>query len=360
MRLMAAELLVVGLSHLTAAVEVREALVQKPAEAGRFNAVLREAAGLASCVVVSTCSRFEVYGTADEGGAQRLKAALAARAGRALDGVLYVHRGEAAARHLMRVSAGLDSWIVGETEILRQVKTAYAAASAEKTASRAENLAFQRALHLGKRVRSETGIVGGIASIGGAAAVLARRIFSDIAQKKVLVFGAGTMAESTVRHLCSKGVSGVWVANRSLDKAAALAAGLGGVALPLEEGFAKLDEADIVVVSTGAEGFLLDARRLEGAAARRGGRPLFLIDIALPRNVDPAAGSLAGVYLYDLDDLRAIMTESLSKRREDCERAEALVSGEAAAFWEALNAPPRPPAERPRTRELARMRLAAA
>ena len=357
---MAAELLVVGLSHQTAAVEVREALVKKPEEAGRLNAALRDAAGLCDCVVVSTCSRFEVYTTADAYGEARLKAMLEARAGRSLDGILYTRRGLEAARHLMRVTSGLDSWIVGENEILGQVKTAYAAATSEKTAARAGHLAFQRALHVGKKVRSETRIVGGIASIGGAAAVLARRIFSDVAQKKVLVFGAGTMAESTVRHLCSKGVSGVWVANRSVEKARALAAELGGEALPLAEGFGRLTEADIVVVSTGAEGYLLDAAGLRDAAARRGGRPLFLIDIALPRNVDPAAASLPGVYLYDLDDLRAIMSESLSKRKEDCDRAEALVEAEADEFWTALNAPPRPPTERPRTRELARMRLAAA
>lgn len=351
---MAVEFIVVGLSHLTAAVEVREALAKKPLEAGRFNSLIKEAAGLADCVVLATCSRFEVYAAADGAGEARLVAALEARAGRSLDGVLYAHRGPAAARHLMRVASGLDSWIVGETEILGQVKAAYAEACAEKGAARAEHLAFQRALYIGKKVRSETRIVGGIASIGGAAAVLARRIFSDITQKKVLVFGAGTMAESTVRHLCSKGVDGVWVANRSLDKAQALAAELKGVALPLEEGFAKLAEADIVVVSTGAEGFLLDAARLKAAAGSRGGRPLFLIDIALPRNIDPAAAALPGVYLYDLDDLRAIMTESLAKRKKDSDRAEALVASEADEFWAALNAPPRAPAERPRTRDLAR------
>lgn len=356
---MATKLLVVGLSHLTAAVEVREALAKKPHEASRFNALLKEAAGLADCVVLATCSRFEVYATTDEAGEARLVAALEARAGRSLDGVLYAHHGAAAARHLMRVTSGLDSWIVGECEILSQVKAAYADATAEKTAARAEHLAFQRALYIGKKVRSETRIVGGIASIGGAAAVLARRIFTDITEKKVLVFGAGTMAESTVRHLCSKGVRGMWVANRSLDKARALAGELHGSALSLEEGFAKLAEADIVVVSTGAEGYLLDAARLKEAAARRSGRPLFLIDIALPRNVDPAAASLPGVYLYDLDDLRAIMSESLSKRKEDCDRAEALVEAEADEFWTALNAPPRAPAERPRTRDLARACVAA-
>ncbi|MBI5594862.1 MAG: glutamyl-tRNA reductase [Elusimicrobia bacterium] len=356
---MAAELTVVGLSHLTAPVEVRECLAKRPEEAGRLNSVLKEDCGLADCVSVATCSRFEVYSVVDEEGLARLKAGLTARAGRELGDLLYVHRGPEAVRHLFRVTSGLDSWIVGECEILAQVKTAYSDACAERTAVRAQHLAFQRALYIGKKVRSETRIVGGIASIGGAAAVLARRIFSDIAEKKVLVFGAGTMAESTVRHLCTKGVSGVWVANRSLDKAQALAKDLHGEALPLEEGFAKLDDADIVVVSTGAKDFLLDAARLRDAAARRGGRPLFLIDIALPRNVDPAAADAPGVYLYDLDDLRRIMSESLAKRKQDCEQAEALVVAEASEFWTTLNAPPRPASERPRTRDLARAAAAA-
>lgn len=356
---MDAQLRVVGLSHLTAAVGVREALAKRPEEAGRFNAVMKDAAGLSDCVVLATCSRFEVYTVTDDAGEARLKAALEARAGRPLEGALYAHAGPAAARHLMRVAAGLDSWIIGETEILGQAKTAYADACAEKTAGRAQHLAFQRALRVGKRVRSETGIVGGVASIGGAAAVLARRIFSDVAEKKVLVFGAGTMAESTVRHLASKGVRGMWVANRSLEKARALAEALHGEALPLEDGFAKLLEADIVVVSTGAEGWLLDAARLEAAAAARGGRPLFVIDIAMPRNVDPAAAEVPGVYLYDLDDLRRIVDESLAKRKEDCARAESLVESEAADFWRDLNAPPRAPSERPRTRDLARAAAAA-
>ncbi|MBI3298655.1 MAG: glutamyl-tRNA reductase [Elusimicrobia bacterium] len=356
---MAAELLVVGLNHLGAAVEVREAMAKKAAETGLFNAVVRDAAGLSDCVVLSTCSRFEVYAATDAAGEARLKAMLSARAGRSLDGVLYTHRGAEAARHLLRVSAGLDSWIVGETEILGQVKAAYADAAAEKTAARAEHLVFQRALYMGKKVRAETRIVDGIASIGGAAAMLARRLFADITRRKVLVFGAGTMAESTVRHLCSKGVAGVWVANRSLDKARALAADLDGGALSLEDGFAKLKEADIIVVSTGAEGYLLDAARIREAAAGRGGRPLFLIDIALPRNIDPAAAGLPEVYLYDLDDLRRMMTESLARRKKDCDRAEAMVAAEADAFWLALNAPPLPPSARPLTRALARAAAAA-
>ncbi|MCM2304061.1 MAG: glutamyl-tRNA reductase, partial [Elusimicrobia bacterium] len=210
--------MVVGLNHSTAPVEIREAISPKPEEAGRINAVISEATGQKGVVVLSTCSRFEVYFQPDKDGEQAVLAWLNLRAGRDIGESLFIHRGADAVGHLFRVAAGLDSWIMGETEILGQCKAAYQGACAEKTANRFGHLSFQRALMVGKKVRNETRIVGGIASIGGAAAMMARSIFSDLKERVVVVFGAGTMAASSVRHLRSKGAGKLYISNRSLDK----------------------------------------------------------------------------------------------------------------------------------------------
>lgn len=327
---------VVGLNHTTAPVEVRESVSPKPAETGRLGAILRSELGLSDVVVVPTCSRFEIYAVLDEPKLARLMDWLSRRAGRDLFGMLYVHRGAAAVQHLFRVAAGLDSWIVGETEILGQVKAAYQAACAQKTAGRASHLAFQRALFVGKKVRNETRIVGGIASMGGGACVLARKIFENLDKKNILIFGAGTMAASTVRHLCSKGISGVWVANRSVDKAQVLAAELGGQAMTLQEGLKRLDDADIAVFSTAAESHLLDGAAARELSRRRGGKPLFIIDLAMPRNVDPEVAKADGVCLYDIDDLRRLVEESLGRRSKDLSNAERIAGDESAACWARL------------------------
>lgn len=330
------DLCVVGLNHATAPVAVREAVSPRPYESGRLCGAVRAALGLRDAVVLATCSRFEVYASVS---AAELPGALdwfSARAGRDIRDMLYVRRGSEAVLHLFRVAAGLDSWVLGETEILGQVKAAYQAACAERTAGRAAHLAFQRALYIGKKVRNETGIVGGINSIGGAACVLAKCIFSDLKDKRILVFGAGTMAAATVRHLCAKGITGVWVANRSLEKAQALAADLGGVAMPLAEGLSRLGEADVAVFSTASDRFLLDAARARELARERGGRSLFLVDLALPRNVDPEAAKVDGICLYDIDDLSRLVRESLARRECDLSGAEALVREEGAECWARL------------------------
>lgn len=334
--------LVVGLNHATASVEVREAVSPKPHEAGRINGLVKDATGQEGVIVLSTCSRFEIYCQADKDGEQAVAAWLTRRAGRDLGASLYVHRGQDAVSHLFRVASGLDSWVVGETEILGQAKSAYQAACNEKTANRYGHLAFQRGLMVGKKVRNETRIVGGIASIGGAAAVLARSIFSELRERVIVVFGAGTMAASSVRHLRSKGAGELFVSNRSLDKAQALAAELGGQPITLAEGFERLDQADIAVFSTGADHCLLDGAAALALSRRRGGRPLFIIDIAMPRNVDPAVAKADGVYLYDIDDLKAVVEKSLAKREEDLARAAGIVAAESSDCWERMTYVPAP------------------
>ncbi|MBI5884115.1 MAG: glutamyl-tRNA reductase [Elusimicrobia bacterium] len=342
---MGTELTVIGFNHATAPVSIREGVAPKLAENGRINSIIQQDCGLSDVVVLATCSRFEVYAGLDEKDIRTVTSWLAGRASSAeedadLGSMLYVHQGAKAVAHLFRVAAGLDSWVLGETEILGQVKAAYQAACAEKTAGRAEHLTFQRALFAGKKVRTETRIVGGINSIGGAAGALARRIFADLRERRVLVFGAGAMAAATVRHLCAKGVSGVWVANRSPEKARALAGDLGGIPMSLDHGMARLAEADIAVFSTSAERFLLTGPAARELAERRGGRPLFIIDLAVPRNVDPEVSRAPGVYLYDIDDLRNVVQESLSNRSEDLLSAEAIVAAECRDCWERISNPP--------------------
>ena len=332
----------VGANYRTSDASLRGALAAKPEEAGRLNAAVADAAGLDDAAVVSTCSRFEVYAGLDEAGVGRLKEALERRAGRPLGSALYVRRGEEAVRHLFRVAAGLDSWIIGETEILGQVKSAYQEACREKTAGRAIHLAFQRALFVGKKVRAETSIVGGIASIGGAAGVLARCVFKDLRDRRLLVFGAGAIASATIKHLRSKDVGRLWVANRSPERAQALARELGGEPMSLEAGFERLAEADVAVFSTGASSYLLDRDRARRISRERSGRPLFVIDLGLPRNVDPRAAEAEGVFVYDMDDLRRMMEESLKRREADIARAQAIIDDEGSECWDRVAASPDP------------------
>jgi glutamyl-tRNA reductase len=336
--------LVVGLNHSTAPVEIREAISPKPDEAGRINTIIKDATGQEGVVVLSTCSRFEIYCQPDKDGEQAIVAWLNLRAGTDISASIFIHRGSEAVGHLFRVAAGLDSWILGETEILGQCKAAYQGACNEKTVNRFGHLSFQRALMVGKKVRNETRIVGGIASIGGAAAMMARSIFSDLKERVVVVFGAGTMAASSVRHLRSKGAGKLYISNRSLDKAQALAADLGGEPVTLAEGFARLDEADIAVFSTGADHYLLDGEAALALSRRRGGRSLFIIDIAMPRNVAPEVAKAEGVYLYDIDDLKGVVQKSLAKREADMAQAVVIVATEGADCWGRLTCPQAAPA----------------
>jgi glutamyl-tRNA reductase len=340
----------IGLSHQAAPCDIRESVTPKNESVQALLLAISRDCELQDVVILSTCSRFEVYATLTEDEISRVKAWLNQRAGRNIEDYLYVHRGRAAMTHILRVAAGLDSWIVGETEVLGQVKSAYKAACTAGTASRNSHLAFQRSLNAGKRIRSETAIVGGIRSIGGAAAIMARRIFSDIADKNILIFGAGAMAESTAKHLCAKGVKRVSIANRSPEKAAKLAKELGGEPLTLDEGMSRLEDADIAVFSTSVSDYLLTHDQAKELSQKRKGRTIFLIDLGLPRNVDPKISDLAQVYNYDMDDLKRIVRESMDRRKADTLSAEEIVEEETQDLWGRIIAPPkpRPHVERPK------------
>jgi glutamyl-tRNA reductase len=322
----------IGFSHLLAPLACRERAMVPEAEAGRVLRELSRVLGAREAVLLSTCSRLELYAAADDPD-RALAAArewFVARAGAEVEPCLTARRGEEALGHLFRVAAGLDSWILGESEILGQVKRAYEAARAAGLTGATLNRAFQSAAAAGKSARAKTGLQHGIRSIGGAAAVLARRIFGETRSGTVVVFGAGEIARATVRHLAAKNFSKVFVANRTVAKARELAAEIGGLGIGLDEGLRLLAQAEIAVFSASCERPLLDAAALtELSAGRR--RPLFLLDLGLPRNVAPDCADLPDAYLYNLDDLKGVVARSVEGKAAEGALAEALVAEAARA-----------------------------
>lgn len=323
--------MVVGLNHRTAPVEAREGLAVPPD--GLEDAVRAVLAldGVREAVVVATCNRVELYATGDELDAvsSALRGHFAARGGKGV--ALYEHREEAAVRHAFRVCASLDSLVVGEPQILGQVKEAVAAARTAGGVRGALGRVMARAFQTAKRVRTETGIAAGQVSVASVAADLARGIFGDLAGRKVLVVGAGKMALGAARTLSNAGAS-LLIANRSFDRAEALAREYGATAHPLTDLGMLLQHVDVAVCSTGASGYLLTRHDVATAMKARRGRGLFLIDIAVPRNVEPAAGDLDSVFLYNVDDLERAVSDGSRGRTLATADAERVVEEELSAF----------------------------
>ena len=322
-------LVLVGTSHHHAPVELRERVALEREQARRLAAALAEGGGEAVCL--STCNRTEIY-IAAESAQEAEGAAVAALAELEPDveGALYRLSDQAAALHLFRVAAGLDSLVPGEGEILGQVRAAYEAGTTGTLLDRV----FRQALHAGRKVRAQTAIGESPASVSAAAAALAEQVFGDLEGREILLVGAGKISEQAARNLLTRGARIAFVANRTLDRAQELAARFGAEALPLEQIEDELATADVVVASTSAPGYVLDAETVARAVKRRRGRQLLLIDLAVPRDLDPAIHDLEGCYLYDIDDLEAIVAETLVGRRSEAERAETIVAGEAEKFHE--------------------------
>lgn len=328
------ELTVVGVSHKNAPVGVREGLAVLPAPA-LFERLRAEGCGEA--VVLSTCNRFELYvfGAADA--KRRLDGAwalstLEAASGAPLSTHAYVHAGARAVEHLFDVAAGLESLVVGETEILGQVKAAYEAARAAGMTGKRANVLFQRALFVGKKVRNETSIAVGQTSVASVAVQLAESIFGHLAASSVLVLGAGTMAELTARHLMSKKVRALTISNRTFERADGLAGRLKAKALEWEKFPEALETADVVIASTGSDKPILTRGMVEAALPSRNGRSLFVIDIAMPRDVEESVHGLEHVYLYRLEDLEAIVADNLKNRGGEVEKARAIARAKALEF----------------------------
>jgi glutamyl-tRNA reductase len=315
------KLSLVGVSHHVAPIELRERVALTPERAASF------ARALGDAVCLSTCNRTELYLAGDDG--SRALSSLEELAGEPLRAVAYRKHDEEAAVHLFRVSAGLDSLIPGESEILGQIRAAYHAAAPGPLLDRV----FSQALRLGKRVRAETAIGEAPASVPAAAAALAAQVFGDLRERKVLLVGAGKVGELAATSLTARGASIVYVANRGEQAARALAERFQAAPLGLAELPRALAEVDVVLASTSAPGLVISPRDVP--SRRR--QPLFFIDIAVPRDVDPAVTELDGCFLYDIDDLEAVVEETLAGRRVEAVRAEQLVVEEAERFreWQA-------------------------
>jgi glutamyl-tRNA reductase len=349
-------LALVGISHQRAPVALRERVAVDGRDAAAIARRLGDEVGEAICL--STCNRTELY-VAGPGAQAAAEATLVGLGGEEIAPALYRLRDEAAALHLFRVAAGLDSMVPGEGEILGQVRGAYEAGSAGPVLDRL----FRQALHAGRKARTQTAIGESPASVSSAAAALAEQVFGDLRGCRILLIGAGKVGEAAARNLGARGAELAVVANRSRDRADRLASRLGGVAVPLERVADELRAADVVVSSTGSPDLVVSSEQVSAVLRARKGRPLFLIDLAVPRDLDPEIAGLEGCYLFDIDDLEAVVAETLAGRRREAERAERIVAEEAERFreWHAsLEVVPAIASLRARAEEIRRTELSRA
>lgn len=331
-------LLVTGLNHRTAPVELRERLAVPPARLSEALVALMESSPLRELVLLSTCNRVEVYAVAEDLRASQraLQRHWQQRYGLEEGDLacLYSHVDEACVRHLMAVASGLDSMVLGETEILGQIKVAYEAAHRQGATGKLLNRLFQKAFTAAKHIRSATAISRGSTSVGNIAVDLAGQIFRQLTERVVMVVGTGEMSEATLRALHSRGVQRIYVCSRTAERAAALAQELGGMAISYDQWPRFFPQVDIVISATAAPHPIITVEKLAPLMKARGYRPLFLIDIAVPRDVERACEQIEGVYLYDIDDLQQIAQQNLAAREQELERCRQLVAGHAARFME--------------------------
>jgi len=325
------KLTLVGVSHHRAAIELRERVAMDADGCRRLAAELGQEA-----VVLSTCNRTELYLARPEDAEKEAVGVLTRIAGdaaEALAAALYRLHDESAALHLFRVASGLDSLVPGEGEILGQVRAAFEAGTRGPFLDRL----FRQALHVGRRVRVETAIGESPASVPAAAAALAQQVFGELSGRCVLLLGAGKMSEATARNLVSRGAAIAAVANRTPEHSERLAGKLGARQAELDALGPELERADVVVSSTSSPGLVLAREAVAAAVRARKGRPLLLVDLAVPRDLDPAINELESCFLYGVDDLEAVVAETLSGRRGEAARAERLVAAEAERFreWQA-------------------------
>lgn len=325
-------LLILGLNHKTAPVDVRERF-SIPKNALRLGlANLNAYEGISEAVVLSTCNRSEMYAVVDDVKSDKktLKQFLFDLTGNEenIDEYLYCYEDEECIRHLFRVASSLDSLVLGEGQILSQVKEAYAIAREAGATSTILNTLFHRAIATGKRVRTETRIQYNSVSVSYAAVELAKDVFGDLKHSNALIFGAGKMAELTAQHLQSHGVQKIYVTNRHLDKAEKLAESVGGAAIPFQQAMMQATDVDIIVTSTGAPHYVIKPWETRQLMTKRKGRPLFFIDIAVPRDVDPEVGDIPGVTLYNIDALEEVVDDHMQERRLEAKQAENIVEEE--------------------------------
>ncbi len=331
---MTRDFVVVGLSHRTAPVEVRERLAVAPQDLERELRDIAQEAGFEEALLISTCNRVELYATSKNPiqAAQNAKQTLSKRlADTAVDDVLYQERGIDVVRHVFRVASSLDSLVVGEPQILGQVKEAYDAANEAGTMGTLLGRCFTQAFATAKRVRNETGIAEGTVSVSSIACELAKKIFGNLEGRRTLLLGAGEMGEAAARSLRQTGTQ-LHVVNRSDERAHALAEACDGRAVPYERLTTELADADVVIASTASPKFVLTPQLMKGVVRTRRHRPLFIIDIAVPRDVDPRVGNMDNVFVYDVDDLQQVAEENLAVRAREAAQAERIVEEEVESF----------------------------
>ncbi|MBA2871641.1 glutamyl-tRNA reductase [Anoxybacillus calidus] len=335
-------IVVVGVNYKTAPVEIREKLTFNQAELAEAMNVLKEKKGILENVIVSTCNRTEIYAVVDQlhTGRYYIKSFLADwfhLDKEAFTPYLKIYEDEAAVEHLFRVTCGLDSMILGETQILGQVRSSFLLAQEENTIGTIFKQLFKQAVTLAKRAHSETEIGSNAVSVSYAAVELAKKIFGDLKAKHVLILGAGKMGELAVQNLYGSGVQKVTVINRTFEKAKDLAERFSGQAKPLSELQCALVEADILISSTGAKDYVITKDVMMDVEKMRKGRPLFMVDIAVPRDLDPAIAELESVFLYDIDDLQGIVEANLEERKRAAEQIEMMIESEIVEFRHWLN-----------------------
>ncbi len=327
-------IVVVGLSHKTAPIEIREKLAVPESRMGEALTRLCSYQGVREGILLSTCNRVEVYAVVDEiesgyGGIQDFLAdAHLSLSSEQLTPHMYWHQGDRAISHLFRVASSLDSMIVGESQILGQIKQAFEVALTHKTTGIILNKVVKKAISVAKRVRTETKIAEMAVSVSYAAVELAKKIFSDLSEKTVLLVGAGEMAKLAARHFIANGVRHVRVTTRNPHNALDLANRFGGTAVAFEEFREDMASADIVLVSTGAAHYLLGEDDVQRSVKQRMNRPMFLIDISVPRNIDPAVRHVDNAFLFDIDDLKTRVEQNRGERLNEAEKAERMVVDE--------------------------------
>ena len=325
---------VIGLSHHTSPIEVRERFAFAEAKIPDVLQQLRSNQAMREAVILSTCNRVELYVATDEADPAAfatlrdfLTESCAYR--EPLNGEIYTLGEPHSIEHLFRVACGLDSMVLGETEILGQLKRAYDLALQHKHTGNQLNRAFQRAFNVAKKIRTETNIQRGSVSVGSVAVELAERIFGTLKGRHIMVIGAGDTSEKTARALLSRGAHSIIVSNRSYERAEALARELDGRAIHFDKWAKEFESIDIVISSTAAPHYILDRTKLEPIIKLRKNRPLLLVDIAVPRDIEPEVVGLKNIFLYNIDDLKAIADECLKRRQKEVLRCEAVIQEKA-------------------------------
>jgi glutamyl-tRNA reductase len=343
-------IVVIGLSHHLSPVELRERFAFAESKIPDALTRLRQSGIAGEAVILSTCNRVEIYAASPLPPAKAFSEIkdFLVRNGGVMDEAnasstpaeIYTLAEPQSLRHLFKVACGLDSMVLGETEILGQLKSAYQLAHSHKHTGAKLNKAFQRAFNVAKHVRTHTNIQRGSVSVASVAVELAEKIFSSIAERQALVIGTGETSEKVARALFSRGVKNITVAGRSLDKAESLAKEFGGRAVPFENWAVEFEKIDIAISSTSAPHHILDRTKLEPLMKLRKQRPLLLIDIAVPRDIDPAVNFVENVYLYNIDDLQAIAEDYLKQRKEEIVHCERVIEDKVKGLLENLQPPP--------------------